>query len=262
MTSPLLHSALSVIGRLPGSTNNALVVALGDWSPDDDLTPEQIAVYKPVAGERPLWDFPAQTLAKREVAAAHLDAALDFGLVPATVWREDGPAGPGMVQQWWGDDSSVDVVSVTPPGQQPTDWSVVLHAYDENDQPVVVSHPRTPALELLCAFDVVANNADRKAGHVLSAHGTLAGIDHGLTFHLEPKLRTVFWGFADQPLSEHVTAGLTKLLDDFDAFAEETNTLLPVAEIDATAERAEQLLSAGVFPRPTVGSPAVPWPLF
>jgi uncharacterized repeat protein (TIGR03843 family) len=153
-------------------------------------------VYKPVAGERPLWDFPEGTLAGREVAAYAVSEATGWGVVPPTVMR-DGPFGPGMVQLWVEIDTDVDLVDVVAPDRVPSGWLRVLDALGSAGQPVVLAHADDERLRRMAVLDTVLNNADRKGGHVLPLPvGTVHGVDHGVTFHVEPKLRTVLWGWA------------------------------------------------------------------
>ncbi len=151
-------------------------------------------------GERPLWDFPDGTLAGREVAAFLISEAAGFDVVPPTVLR-DGPFGPGMVQVWVDTDDERELVDVCAPAEAPHGWIGVLRARGERGRPAVLVHADTPALRRMAAFDVVVNNADRKGGHVLAGtDGHVYGVDHGLTLHVEDKLRTVLWGWVGQPL--------------------------------------------------------------
>ena len=158
-------------------------------------------VYKPVAGERPLWDFPHGTLAGREVASYAVSEALGWNVVPPTVLG-DGPHGPGMVQLWRDEDEDQSPVDIVGEGDLPEGFRHVFDGLDAHDQPVSLVHEDSAALRRMALFDVVVNNADRKGGHVLPmADGHRFGVDHGLTFHVEHKLRTVLWGWAGEPLS-------------------------------------------------------------
>src|ERR687890_1104424 len=173
-------------------------------------------VYKPVAGERPLWDFPSRTLANRERAAYLISEALGWDVVPLTILR-DGPHGRGMVQLWCepadaGD--RLDAVDLCPSGAVPEGYLHVLDATDGSGEDVSLVHEDSPALRRMAVFDAVVNNADRKGGHVLAmTGGHRYGVDHGLTFHVEHKLRTVLWGWAGEPLTEEEIAGLERVLD-------------------------------------------------
>ncbi|WP_408668184.1 SCO1664 family protein, partial [Jatrophihabitans sp.] len=154
-------------------------------------------VYKPVAGERPLWDFPDGTLAGREVAAYAVSQAIGWDVVPPTVLRGDGPAGPGMVQAWREPHTGQDPVDLVPARAVPEGYLHVVDAYDGADRPVALVHEDSDALRRMAVFDAVVNNADRKGGHVLAmADGHRYGVDHGVSFHVEDKLRTVLWGWA------------------------------------------------------------------
>jgi uncharacterized repeat protein (TIGR03843 family) len=228
-------------------------------------------VYKPVAGERPLWDFPRSTLGRREVAAYELSQAGGWGVVPPTVFRE-GPFGPGSLQLWIYPDPLDDLagepgaglVDVVPAGRVPTGWLRVLDAYGGDGQPVSLVHRDDEALASMAVFDVVANNADRKGGHVLRGPGgALYGVDHGLVLHDEPKLRTVLWGWAGRPLPG---CGVERLERCEAALGGEAGRrlarLVSPAELGALRSRVGRLARVGRFPRPRQQSPAIPWPPF
>ena len=156
-------------------------------------------VYKPIAGERPLWDFPDGTLAAREVAAYAVSEALGWDIVPPTVLG-DGPHGPGMVQLWRDEVEDAAPVDIVGEGELPAGYRHVFDGLDAHDQPVSLVHEDSAPLRRMALFDVVVNNADRKGGHVLPMpDGHRHGVDHGLTFHVEHKLRTVLWGFVGEP---------------------------------------------------------------
>ncbi len=194
------------------------------------------AVYKPVSGERPLWDFPDGTLAEREVAAYELSAATGWNLVPPTVLR-DGPAGPGMAQLWIEEDEDADIVAL-------------------------INGGRSAELRRMAVFDAVINNADRKGGHLLPTRsGHVYGVDHGISFHREDKLRTVLWHWAGQELPADARAMLTALRAALDAdLGTRLEELLTVAEVRKTRRRVERLLGSGRHPEPSGDWPAVPWP--
>ncbi len=171
-------------------------------------------VYKPVAGERPLWDFPDGTLAGREVAAYLVSEALGWDVVPPTVLRGDAPAGIGMVQAWREPDPGQDPVDLVPEGTVPEGYLHVLDAYDGDDRPISLVHEDSDALRRMAVFDVVVNNADRKGGHVLAmTDGHRFGVDHGVAFNVDDKLRTVLWGWAHEPLEPEDVDGLRALHD-------------------------------------------------
>ncbi len=171
-------------------------------------------VYKPVAGERPLWDFPDGTLAGREVAAYAVSEALGWDVVPPTVLRGDGPAGTGMLQAWREPDEGQDPVDLVPSGRVPEGYLHVLDAYDGQDRPVSLVHEDSDALRRMAVFDILINNADRKGGHVLAMpDGHRFGVDHGVSFHLDDKLRTVLWGWAHDPLDPDDAAAVAEVAE-------------------------------------------------
>ena len=220
-------------------------------------------VYKPVAGERPLWDFPDGTLAAREVAAYAVSEALAWDLVPPT-WLRDGPHGTGMVQLWREPDASQAPVDIVAEGQVPAGHLHVFDGLDAHDNVVSLVHEDTPALRRMAVFDVVVNNADRKGGHVLAmTGGHRHGVDHGLTFHVEPKLRTVLWGWLGQRLTDEERVSLERLVDDLDGgLGEVLADQLTDAELRAVGTRAAALLEDGRFPAPRGEWPSIPWPPF
>jgi uncharacterized repeat protein (TIGR03843 family) len=267
----LSRGELTVRGRLVDASNATLLadVALDGVS--------AACVYKPVAGERPLWDFPNRTLARREVAAYLLSAGSGLGVVPVTVMR-DGPFGPGSVQ-WWVDAGEVDadgdpvggepgagLVDVLAPSELPTGWRRILDAEGLDGRPVVLAHADDPVLRRMAVFDIVANNADRKGGHVVrDAEGAVYGVDHGLTFNLDDKLRTVLWGWAGERIPAADRELLAVLANDLDCGGDVRSglaDLLADDEVTRTAQRARALVSAGRYPRPTIGRPPIPWPAF
>jgi uncharacterized repeat protein (TIGR03843 family) len=226
-TSEAIKSAnLIVIGRLVDASNATLQATL------ENTDPVMKVIYKPVLGEKPLWDFADGNLANREYAAYLLSELGDFNLIPTTVLRE-GPFGFGMVQEWIEIDEELDVVDF---GQR-------------ND----------PQLRKLALFDAIINNTDRKFGHLLVDHdGKLRGCDHGVCFHQENKLRTVLWQFAGEQFTAEEIELLNKVnkLDLDSSFAE----LLTSAEISALSGRIANLLAVRQFPFPSDEWPAIPWP--
>ena len=194
-------------------------------------------VYKPIAGERPLWDFPHGTLAGREVAAYAVSRAAGWDVVPPTVYR-DGPFGPGMCQLWIDADSSVDLVTL---------------ARSADNQ----------ILRDMAVFDAVVNNADRKIGHLLPvSDGRLYGCDHGVCFGEEYKLRTVLWQWRGRKLPARAIDALDRLRTDLGSgrLADELPQWLSPGEVEATRQRVDLLLQERVHPYPPEDWPAVPWP--
>jgi uncharacterized repeat protein (TIGR03843 family) len=217
-------------------------------------------VYKPVSGERALWDFPDGTLAGREVAAYEVSRAGGWDLVPPTVFR-DGPLGPGMCQQWVQVDQDDPPVALLPGPDAGPGWVEVVTGEDAHGREVVLAHRDEPVLRAMAVLDAVLNNADRKGGHVLRCpDGSVVGVDHGLCFHPEPKLRTVLWGWRGEPLSGPEHARLADLVDRWDGL--DLRRWLGRAEVAATLDRLERLLGSGRLPLPGRGWPSLPWPAF
>lgn len=254
MTSPGdLSGDLEVIGRITTASNATFLAAIDGVA----------VVYKPVAGERHLWDFPDGTLAQREIAAHAVSQVLGWDLVPAT-WAGDGPFGPGMLQIWQEpvEDGSPAVLLV-PDGEMPDGgWCHVLDGLDEHGHPVALLHEDSAALRRMAVFDVLTNNADRKGAHILQASGGHRyGVDHGLTFHSEPHLRTILWGWMGQPLTDEEVAGVEAVLAGLDAdLGAELADLVAAEEVAALRERCERLLEERRFPGPEGDMPAIPWP--
>jgi hypothetical protein len=222
----LREAPLEVVGRLVASSNSALVCRLAAGT---------VAVYKPIAFERPLWDFPDGTLAHREVAAYLVSEETGIGVVPPTVLRE-GPFGVGSVQLWVDPAEDVDPLELI-----------------ERDD---------PRLRLIALFDAIVNNADRKVGHLLpQPDGRILGVDHGICFHAEPKLRTVLWAWRGQPLAPAELAILERVADALPGVTgRQLAALLTPEEAAATARRVADLRRTAVFPLPDPDRPAIPWP--
>ena len=227
----LRDGEITVEARLVDASNATLYCLI------EDADLRAACVYKPTQGERPLWDFPDGTLAYREVAAYLVSVATGWDVVPPTVLR-DGPFGPGMVQLW------IDV-----------DGTVDLGALVQSDH---------PALRRMALLDAVVNNADRKGGHLLPVEsGHVFGVDHGVCFSAEPKLRTVLWGWRGLSFHPEEVTVLRSLRADLTGpLGEALVALLDPAEVVATLHRVDDLLHHGVFPQPSPDWPAVPWPPF
>ena len=227
----LLDGEIDLEGRMLDASNVTLVgyIRTGEL--------EAECVYKPVAGERPLWDFPDGTLAGREVSAALVSEATGWRVVPPTVLR-DGPFGPGMVQLWVDGDPDVD-----------------LAAFVRSDD---------PGLRRMAVFDAVVNNADRKGGHIIpTSDGHVYGVDHGICFSVDPKLRTLLWRWAGQPLPDDALEVLEKLTGDLMGdLGEELHQHLTRREVRRTQQRVAELLRTGRYPQPSGDWPALPWPPF
>lgn len=227
----LREGKIEVVGRLVEASNVTLYCSMGL-----DGT-RASCVYKPVAGERPLWDFPDGTLAAREVAAYVVSEATGWQVVPPTVHR-DGPFGPGMCQLWIDVDETVDILALV--------------------------RGRYPASRRMAVFDAVVNNADRKGGHLLPTRGGhVYGVDHGVCFSTEDKLRTVLWQWRGEPLTDDAVRVLRRLheqLSDGGSLAVALGELLSDEEVSATRVRVDRLLRGAIHPYPPEHWPAVPWP--
>lgn len=250
----LVDDELEVTGRIMPASNATFVGRIGELE----------VVYKPVSGEQPLWDFPDGNLARREAAAYLVSEAFGWDVVPRT-WLRDGPFGVGMVQLWQHVDPEQDAVDLVLSGEVPeTGWRHVFDGYDGQDRQVSLIHEDSPALRRMAVFDIVSNNADRKGGHVLAMPGGHRhGIDHGLTFHAEHKLRTVLWGWVDEPLAADELDGVHRVRDALGgALGVALDPLLTTVELAAFAARCDRLLRTGRFPEPHGEMPAIPWPPF
>ncbi|MGH3797855.1 MAG: SCO1664 family protein [Pseudonocardiaceae bacterium] len=255
---PLLHDGrIEIASRIVDASNATLLCTVHCDGVSAD------AVYKPIRGERPLWDFPDGTLAGREVASWLLSDATGWSLVPPTVLRA-GPLGPGMVQLWVHTEHDRDLVDVVALDEVPKGWRRVLRAHDRYGEPALLVHADTEGLRRLAVLDVLLNNADRKGGHVLAGpDGAVYGVDHGICLHHEGKLRTVLWGFLGEPLSAETLAVLRRVQASLNgelgtALAEH----LTPREVRALRARVDQLLATKTFPAPNGTWPAIPWPAF
>lgn len=238
----LERGELTVVGQLVDASNGSLLCTLEGLTDEGEGRsngPGPFVIYKPRAGERPLWDFPTGTLSLREVAAFVVSDSLGWPIVPPTVWR-DGPFGPGMVQEWVDVDTDTDLVA--------------LVQSDRED------------LRRIAVFDAVINNGDRKGGHLLPTRsGQVWGIDHGVTFAVEDKLRTVLWQWRGRPIPR-------ALLDDLERWhrswdhpggpADRLSHYLADEEVTLVDRRVQSLLRTQLHPQPSPDWPAIPWPPF
>lgn len=261
----LARGELTVLGRIRSASNATFLceAVLGE---------QQVhCVYKPVAGEAPLWDFPDGTLAGREVGSYLVSRALGWDIVPHTILR-DGPAGSGMLQLWVdqpGDevggtaDPGPDLVDLLPAGRVPPGYLPILQAYDYAGDEVTLVHADDPRLYRMAVFDVLVNNADRKGGHILAGvDGRVYGVDHGVTLHVEDKLRTVLWGWSGKPVDDQTLEAVLRLDEALGGeLADELRAHLTRAEIAALRARVVALLNDPVLPTPDRHRP-IPWPAF
>ena len=255
----LERGELEVVGRIADSSNHSVLARLGGPG-------GRHVIYKPVRGERPLWDFPEGTLAGREVAAHLVSELGGWHIVPTTVLR-DGPLGTGAVQQWIGDPfdplAPDRVVDLVPVGRVPDGWLGVLEGMTPDGTEVTVAHAGTEDVRSLSVLDAVLNNSDRKGSHCLrDDEGRLWAIDHGVSFHPSPKLRTVLWGWAGQPLSSADTRRVEAVAEGLrrPAVLAALGALLPPEDVVALCTRTETLLRLRRHPRPSRDWPSVPWP--
>jgi uncharacterized repeat protein (TIGR03843 family) len=249
----LARAELDVVGRLPDASNLTLLCAAGEGGVR--------CVYKPAAGERPLWDFPGAVLAAREVLTARAAGAFGWGLVPVTVWREEGPGGPGMCQEWVEVAPGRAPVGLFPPGEVGAGYHAIAEGHTPTGGVVVLAHESGPDLQRMVVLDALVNNGDRKGGHILRrADGGVVGIDHGVTFHVEPKLRSVLWGWAGQDLPDWLVLEIEHGADRFADVVEDGRRELTGAEARASLARLEDILATRTFPVPGGEWPALPWP--
>ncbi|HEV7626885.1 MAG TPA: SCO1664 family protein [Streptomyces sp.] len=280
----LALGTLTVRGRIPYASN---AVLFGEVEHEGITVP---CVYKPVSGERPLWDFPDGTLAQREVAAYEISRTTGWDLIPATVLR-DGPYGEGMCQAWVGGlpgsapdedaeaaedaegeegeeegeavaaEGLLAVIEGVAPG---AGWKTVGHVETGGNRPALLVHADDERLRRLAVIDAVINNGDRKGGHLLPVpEGQLYAIDHGVTFHVDDKLRTLLWGWAGEEITVEAAAalrGLSSSLADGAPLSVRMSALITPAELEALRKRIDALCKSGRHPLPGGDWPAIPWP--
>jgi uncharacterized repeat protein (TIGR03843 family) len=250
----LRNGELELTGRITTASNATYLGSIHDVT----------VVYKPIGGEKPLWDFPDGNLASREAAAYLVSESFGWDVVPRT-WLRDGPMGVGMVQLWQDLDPEQNAVDLVPSETVPSEgWCPVLTGSDEQDRPVTLIHEDTLALRRMAVFDVIVNNADRKGNHILPmANGHRHGVDHGLTFHADHKLRTLLWGWVGDELTTDELEGIARVQAHLAGeLGTSLSKLLTEVEIVELAERCTRLRSERTFPAPQGDMPAVPWPLF
>ena len=282
VTAVLARGELEITGRLIEASNATLLCTA---TLDGVAMP---CVYKPVRGERPLWDFPDGTLAGREVGAYLVSEATGWGVVPTTVLR-DGPLGSGMVQRWIDtaaarvadvddeasgaghavtvledEDGPEELITLCPPRELPTGWRAILRAQDWSGDAVVLAHADDARLRRMALLDVVLNNADRKGGHVLAGlDGAVYGVDHGISLHSQHKLRTVLWGWAGEDVGDEAVEVLGRVAALLHGeLGEALHEHLTVREVAAVGRRVRTLLAERTFPEPSGERPAIPWPAF
>ncbi|MBB4856383.1 putative repeat protein (TIGR03843 family) [Mycobacteroides chelonae] len=252
---------LTVIGRIRSASNATFLCEVQSEAGDSVH-----CVYKPVRGEQPLWDFPDGTLAGREVAAYLISAYLGWNVVPYTVFR-DGPAGVGMVQRWIHEpelgEGELDLVDICLPDTVAPGYLPILRALDADGAEIVLVHADDAQLRRMAVFDTLANNADRKGGHILrGADGGVYGVDHGICLHAEDKLRTVLWGWSGKPVEPELLADVVRLREGLRGdLGAALSAHITTAEVAALGQRAAMMLDQPVMPMPDRHRP-VPWPAF
>ncbi|MFF3752697.1 SCO1664 family protein [Streptomyces sp. NPDC002018] len=256
----LTKGELTVRGRIRDASNAVLYCSVSYEGM------EAHCVYKPVAGERPLWDFPDGTLAQREVAAYEVSEATGWSLVPPTVLR-DGPHGQGMCQLWIepeAEDAARPLLALVEDEEAGDGWKAVGLAEVGEGRTALLVHADDERLRRLAVLDAVINNGDRKGGHLLPApEGRLYAIDHGVTFHADDKLRTLLWGWAGDALTPEaldVLARLEDALAESAPLATRLAELITPAETEALRARVRELRRTGRHPEPSGQWPAIPWP--
>ncbi|MCY0923032.1 SCO1664 family protein [Streptomyces sp. H27-G5] len=255
----LARGELTVRARIAEASNAVLFCTVTHEGESVDC------VYKPIKGERPLWDFPDGNLAQRERAAYLVSEATGWGLVPTTVLR-DGPYGEGMVQHWIdaGESPEAELLALVEGEEAGEGWKPVAFAEVGEGRTALLVHADDPRLRRLSVLDAVINNGDRKGGHLLPApDGRLYGIDHGVTFHTEHKLRTLLWGWAGESLTDEARSALASLADqlaDGGPLATRLAELITAVELDAVRARVAHLVRTGTHPKPSGQWPAIPWP--
>ncbi|MGP3925722.1 SCO1664 family protein [Streptomyces sp. 8N616] len=253
----LAEGELTVRGRIREASNAVLYCSV-------ELDGRSgTCIYKPVAGERPLWDFPDGTLAQREVAAYELSRATGWDLVPPTVLR-DGPYGEGMCQLWIEADPAVELLALVEGEEPGPGWKAIGFAEVGGGGTALLVHADDPRLRRLAVLDAVMNNADRKGGHLLpTVDGKLYAIDHGVTFNAEDKLRTLLWGWSAEPLTDEALGVLRRISEDLaegGSLAARLAELIIADELEALRDRVAALISTGRHPEPSGQWPAIPWP--
>lgn len=248
LSSLIRSETITLLHELEDASNVAFIATVGDLE----------VVYKPVAGETPLWDFPQHSLSQREVMASWVDRHFGWNLIPPTVWSAKGPHGPGSVQLFVRD-AQISDVNIFVPEDLPESWIPFVEGTMEGKS-VLVAHSHFEDVQRLAALDVIMNNADRKAGHILrDANRNLQAIDHGVCFHSQFKLRSVLWGWVGESLPVNLREEISRGLDLMKA--NKSEWLLSEYEFETMLKRADDLLRNG-FPEPSSEWPAIPWPIF
>ena len=254
--SLLSTGEIEIEGLIPDSTNGALklLITKGD---------EQIAaIAKPDVSIRPLWDFPNMDLNKREYATFLFDRKLKLGFVPETVIRDISGIGNALVQHWIRETEN-DLIIVQSPDNIPKSYLRVLQGYDELNKLITLAHKDDQDLRKLCLIDLIINNADRKGNHLITdGNNKMWAIDHGVSWHEEPKIRTVLWGWINQEFNDGDLDLLSLAKSTLEDWLANDFQYLEKSEIECALERLDELVKNKRFPAPGSEWPAVPWPIF
>lgn len=254
--SLLSTGEIEIEGLIPDSTNGALklLITKGD---------EQIAaIAKPDVSIRPLWDFPNMDLNKREYATFLFDRKLELGFVPETVIRDIAGFGNALVQHWIRETEN-DLIIVQSPDNIPKSYLRVLQGYDELNKLITLAHKDDQDLRKLCLIDLIINNADRKGNHLITdGNNKMWAIDHGVSWHEEPKIRTVLWGWINQEFNDSDFDLLSLAKSILEDWLANDFQYLEKSEIECALERLDELVKNKRFPAPGSEWPAVPWPIF
>ena len=254
--SLLSTGEIEIEGLIPDSTNGALklLITKGD---------EQIAaIAKPDVSIRPLWDFPNMDLNKREYATFLFDRKLELGFVPETVIRDISGIGNALVQHWIRETEN-DLIIVQSPDNIPKSYLRVLQGYDELNKLITLAHKDDQDLRKLCLIDLIINNADRKGNHLITdGNNKMWAIDHGVSWHEEPKIRTVLWGWINQEFNDGDLDLLSLAKSTLEDWLANDFQYLENSEIECALERLDELVKNKRFPAPGSEWPAVPWPIF
>jgi len=254
--SLLSTGEIEIEGLIPDSTNGALklLITKGD---------EQIAaIAKPDVSIRPLWDFPNMDLNKREYATFLFDRKLELGFVPETVIRDIAGFGNALVQHWIRETEN-DLIIVQSPDNIPKSYLRVLQGYDELNKLITLAHKDDQDLRKLCLIDLIINNADRKGNHLITdGNNKMWAIDHGVSWHEEPKIRTVLWGWINQEFNDSDLDLLSLAKSTLEDWLANDFQYLEKSEIECALERLDELVKNRRFPAPGSEWPAVPWPIF
>lgn len=254
--SLLSTGEIEIEGLIPDSTNGALKLLITNGD-------EQIAaIAKPDVSIRPLWDFPNMDLNKREYATFLFDRKLELGFVPETVIRDISGIGNALVQHWIRETEN-DLIIVQSPDNIPKSYLRVLQGYDELNKLITLAHKDDQDLRKLCLIDLIINNADRKGNHLITdGNNKMWAIDHGVSWHEEPKIRTVLWGWINQEFNDSDLDLLSLAKSTLEDWLANDFQYLEMSEIECALERLDELVKNKRFPAPGSEWPAVPWPIF